>query len=92
MCNHFFECIYFANHGFHAYLECIYFREWRLKENVFILILYLIFGNHQNSQNSRKHVHPKISTLKVYACLKKQGIEKGVFLFVEQNGGGHNFL
>ena len=54
--------------------------------------MYLIFGNQQNSQNSRKHVHPKISALKVYACLKKQGIEKDVFLFVEQNGRGHNVL
>ena len=60
--------------------------------NVFNLILYLIFGNQQNSQNSRKHLHPKISALKVYACLKKQGIEKDVFLFVEQNGRGHNVL
>ena len=56
------------------------------------LRVYLILRNPQNSPNSRKHVHAKISTLKVYARAKKQGAEKEVFLLVEQNVGGDNLL
>ena len=58
----FFRVFVFKKHEFCANLAYVYFHEYRLKEN-FACINFCEID--QDSQNSRKFVHAKISTLNV---------------------------
>ena len=73
----FFRVLIFAKYESFAYLTRIYFRECRLKEN-FACNLFCEID--QNSRNSRRYIHAKISTLKVLARGVRQGMDFWDFL------------